>query len=84
MDIEEIRYQGVGFDVLMAVIMKMAVFWVVTSCSRFIDVAEAVAASLFIFLMMEAVRTCETSISLPDYAALQSFSRCDCARSVFI
>jgi hypothetical protein len=43
----------VGFEVLTAVSMKMAVFWVVAPCSLV----------NFIALMMEAARTCETMVN---------------------
>jgi hypothetical protein len=46
----------IGFEVLTAVSMKMAVFWVVAPCS--LDVSEVLIA-----LMMEAASICETSVN---------------------
>jgi hypothetical protein len=46
----------VGFEVLMAVSMKMAVFWVVMPCSL-VEVYQLFA------LMMDAARTSETLVN---------------------
>jgi hypothetical protein len=46
----------------MAVSLKMAVFWYVTSCSLVIDVPEVLAASLIV-LMIKAGGTFKTSVN---------------------
>jgi hypothetical protein len=51
--------QNVGFEVLTAVSMKIAVFWVVAPCSL-VEVYQRFRA---IALMMEAARTSETLVN---------------------
>jgi hypothetical protein len=60
------------FQILMAVSMKMTVFWVVDSAVSLkqTDISEVVTASIIIALMMEAVSTTEMSF-LQDYTLQQ-------------